>query len=334
MYVGLDVHKKYDQACIMDESGNVVREQRFLNTIDELDKFLEELPEDSKIVMEACSVWEPIFDYIEEKGFDVCLAHPLKVRLIADAKIKTDKIDAEALAHLLRANLLPKSYVPANEVRKLRFIVRHRASLVKMQTMVKNKIHALLWKDGVSTELTDLFGKTGWKALETIELKPQHRFALNNYLKLLELLKQCIKDTEEYIDNQTKNNLQVRLLATIPGVGMYSAVLIYAEIGDVSRFRNYKKLCKYAGLTASVYQSGNTLRYGKITKEGSKWLRWIMLEIVSRHVWRIKPLEKFHRRLKVKGNQIAKVACARKLLVYMYVMLTQKIEYEKLRVNA
>lgn len=174
MYVGLDVHKKYDQACIMDESGNVVREQKFLNTIEELDGFLAELPEDSKIVMEACSVWEPIFDYIEEKGFDVCLAH------------------------LLRANLLPKSYVPTSEVRKLRFIVSHRASLVKIQTMVKNKIHALLWKEGISTELTDLFGKTGWKALQTIELKPQHRFALNNYLKLLELLKQCIKDTEDY----------------------------------------------------------------------------------------------------------------------------------------
>lgn len=334
MYVGLDIHKKYDQACVMEKSGKVVQEQRFLNTIEELDKFLNELPDDSKISMEACSIWEPIFDYIEEKGFDVCLAHPLKVRLIAEAKIKTDKVDAKTLAHLHRANLLPKSYVPPQKIRKLRFIVRHRASLVKIQTMVKNKVHALLWKEGISTSLTDLFGKTGMLYLRNIELKSQHRFALNNYLKLLDLLNECIKDTEEYIDNQAQNNLSIRILKTIPGVGTYSAVLIYAEIGDITRFRNYKKLCKYAGLTSSVYQSGNILRYGRITKEGSKWLRWIMLEIVSRHVWRIRPLETFYNRLKVKGKQIAKVASARKLLVYMYIMLTRKIEFERLRVNA
>lgn len=334
MYVGLDIHKKYNQACVMDTSGEVVREQRFLNTREELDEFLQKLPDDSKIAMEACSVWEPIFDYIEERGFDVCLAHPLKVRVIAEAKVKTDKIDAEALAHLYRANLLPKSYVPPQEIRKLRFIVRHRASLVKIQTMVKNKVHALLWKEGVSTELSDLFGKTGMMWLRNIELKPQHRFALNNYLKLFDVLQECIKDTEEYIDNQAQNNISVRILKTIPGVGTYSAVLIYAEIGDITRFRSHKKLCRYAGLTASVYQSGNTLRYGRITKEGSKWLRWIMLEIISRHVWRIQPLEIFYNRLKIKGKSIAKVASARKLLVYIYIMLTREIEFENLRVNA
>lgn len=334
MYVGLDVHKKYNHACVMDKHGNVVQEQKFLNTIEELDGFLEDLPDDSKIVMEACSVWEPIFDYIESKGFDVELAHPLKTRLIAEARVKTDKVDAEALAHLRRADLLPKSYVPPANIRKLRFIVRHRASLVKIRTMVKNKIHALLWKEGISTELTDLFGKQGMEALRTIQLKTQHRFALNNYLKLLDVLNECIADTEAYINVQSENLPQVKMLARIPGIGIYSALLIYAEIGEISRFKSYRKLCSYAGLTASVYQSGNTLRYGKITKQGSKWLRWIMLEIVSRHVWRIKPLHKFYKRLSLKKTNIAKVASARKLLIYIYIMLTRNIEFERLRVNA
>lgn len=335
MYVGLDVHKKNNQACVMDESGNIVQEKRFLNKIEELDEFLESIPDDSKIVMEACSVWEPIFDYIEEKGFDVSLAHPLKVRLIAEAKVKTDKVDARALAHLLRADLIPKSYVPKANIRKLRFIVRHRASLVKIQTMVKNKIHSVLWKEGISTDLSDLFGKTGMEALRTLELKTQHRFALNNYLKLLEVLRDCIADTEIYINHQAENLPQVKMLTKIPGIGIYSALLIYAEIGDISRFKNHQKLCSYAGLTASVYQSGEKTRYGHITKQGSKWIRYILLETISRHVWRIKSLYGFYTKLHLKkGSSVAKVASARKLLVYMYIMLTHNVAYEKLRVNA
>jgi len=96
MYVGLNIHKRHNTACVMDDKGNIVQESKFLNTAEELDRFLESLPDDSRIAMEACSVWEPIFEHIEEKGFNVFLAHPLKTRLIGESRVKTDRTDARA----------------------------------------------------------------------------------------------------------------------------------------------------------------------------------------------------------------------------------------------
>jgi transposase len=109
-------------------------------------KFFTKGIEEAKVVMESGYCWQPIYDHLEEAGYDVRLAHPLKVKAIAEAKIKTDEIDSETLAHLLRADLLPESYVPPKEIRDLRELVKRRAFLVGMRTRLKNRIHAELAK--------------------------------------------------------------------------------------------------------------------------------------------------------------------------------------------
>jgi transposase len=335
MYVGLDVHKRFDQACVMNKSGMIVQEQKFLNTKEELDKFLESLPKDSKIAMEACSVWQPVFEEMEEKGFDVHLAHPSKVKLIAEARVKTDKIDAKVLAQLLRMDMLPEAYIAPEHIRKLRTIVRHRYSLVRLRASVKHRVHSILHKVGIIIELSDIFGKGGTQFLERVPLKPQYRFALNHYLDIIRIINRMIEETNDYIDIQAKNIPEVQLLKSVHGFGTYSALLIYAEIGDISRFGNYKQLCSYAGITASVYQSGDTVRYGHITKQGNTLLRWILIQAVFKVAKHSPGMRRFHKRLLYKkGKKVAKIALTRKLLVYIYIMLTHNVRFQELRVNS
>lgn len=335
MYVGLDVHKRINQACVIDKSGMIVQEKRFLNTKEELDRFLESLPENSQFAMEACSVWQPVFEEIEEQGFDVHLAHPSKVKLIAEARVKTDKIDAKVLANLLRTDMLPEAYVAPENIRKLRAIVRHRYSLVRLRASIKHRVHSILHKVGITIELSNIFGKGGTKFLRKVPLKPQYRFAMNHYLDLVQVINEMIEETNTYIDTQARDIPEVDLLKSIPGIGTYSALLIYAEIGEVSRFSSYKQLCSYAGITASVYQSGDNTRYGHITKQGNTLLRWILLQAVYK-VGRHSPgMQRFHKRLlNKKGKKVAKIALTRKLLVYIYIMLTHDVRFKELRVNS
>ena len=168
--------------------------------------------------------------------------------------------------------------------------------------------------------------------LNNIPLKKrENRFALNNYLEVLEELNQRIEDTNTYIETRSKDIEEVQLLKTIPGISTYSALIIYAEIADITRFPNWKKLCSYAGLTASVYQSGNKEYYGHITKEGSRMLRWILIQAVMKTVKKPNGLQKFYLKLlQKKGNKVARVASARKLLVYIYIMLTQNKKFQEL----
>lgn len=333
MYIGLDVHKNFCQATVMNRDGVKLSEKKFLTTLKELDEFLEDIDKDAEIVMEASSTWEYLYDSIEEKGYKVCLSHPLKTRAIADARIKTDRIDSETLANLLRADLIPKSYVPSKEIRDLRFIVRHRASLVSMRTEAKNKVHAILRRKGIKHEYSDLFGKEGMEFLKNMEVDVHTRFALNNYLAVIENLNSKINETSVYIESLA-DLPEVKLLTTIPGVGIYSAMLILSEIGDINRFPSPKKLCSYAGLVPSVYQSGSTVKYGKITKQGSSWLRWILIQSAHKTVKSPNALQRFHAEIsKRKGKKIAIVATARKMLIYMYKMITLNLSFDRLDVN-
>lgn len=281
--------------------------------------------------MEACSCWQHIYDYLEDAGFSVKLAHPLRVKAIASARIKTDAIDAETLAHLLRANLIPESYVPPNCVRKERNVVRHRASLVGIKTQIKNKIHAILIRHGINYEFSDAFGKVGMEYLYTLDLPEVDRIAIDHYLKLIDIIDMKIDESNEVVERLCKENPMANLLTSIPGVGYYSALLIVSEIGDIRRFKTAKQLCSYAGLVPSVYQSGNTIKRGRITKQGSRWLRWMLTQCAHVAVRKDYELRTFYIRVsKRKGKKAATVAVARKLLVYVHKMLTLNLAYNAL----
>lgn len=209
MYVGLDVHKKYCYATVLDQEGQVVTQGQFLNTREELDVFLQQLHGHNQVALEACGFWEPVYDQLEDHGLDVIVAHPLKTRAIAEARVKTDRIDSQTLAHLLRAHLIPAAYVPDQPNRRLRTLVRHRAALVRWQTSVKNRIHGLLAQRGIQPPpVSDLFGKAGKKFLRALELDRISALALGNYLAVLEILEAKIAETSKFLSKRFIKRLE------------------------------------------------------------------------------------------------------------------------------
>lgn len=320
-YVGLDVHLRACHATVMNERGEILKQEKFPNERMELERVLNGI-NDAKVAMEACYCWQPVYELLESMGHEVKLAHPTKTRIIAEAKIKTDAVDSERLAHLLRAKLLPTSYVPPKELRELRELVRLRTYLVRERARFKNKIRAELAKRGIRV-LKNPFTKRRAPALTELGIE-----AVNHCLGMIGTLDERIKQVSKELEARAKESKEAKLLMTIPGVGYFSALAILAEIGDISRFSDPEKLCSYAGLVPSVHQSGATKRYGRITKQGSGMLRWVLVECVWVHLSYDTWLTRFfHRVVRRKGKKMAAVATARKLLVAMYWMLKNREEF-------
>ena len=314
-YIGLDVHKRVCYGTVMDEKGQIVKRGKFSNDPQGLKEFMEGIDE-ALVAMEAGYCWQPLYDRLEETGHDVRLAHPLKVKAIAQAKVKTDKIDSETLAHLLRADLLPESYVPPRDIRELRDRVRRRAFLVGMRTMVKNRVHSELAKRGIRLGVP-LFTRNGRELLRGLGLE-----AVDQILPVLDALDRQIALISGSLKRMCGEDPRASLLTTIPGVGYYIALLIVSEIGDVRRFPDSEKLCSYAGLVPIVRRSGGSTYHGGITREGSKWLRWALTQAVHTHIHSETNLTRFYRRLaETKPGQVAVMATARKMLKVVYWML-------------
>lgn len=331
IYAGLDLHRRFSVITVTDARGKeLIKQQKFPNN-GEIVKLFQELGGPASVAIEATRSWYWLYDLLEENGIKVKLCHPLKTKAIASAKIKNDKIDSKVLAHLLRADLLPLSYVPDRSVRIQRELLRYRASLVRIQTGIKNRIHAILAKNNISHEFSDLFGKQGIAFLRELSLSDVYCMAVNGYLSVLEVIGKEIKTASKKIDALAKENEETRLLITIPGVGHYSALLIKSEIGDINRFSSAKQLCSFAGIVPSTYASGDKIFHGHIIKQGSKWLRWILAEAVEHCIKQPGHLAKFYYRMeRRKGKKIAKVATERKLLEWIYHMLKQKKTFSQM----
>ena len=244
---------------------------------------------------------------------------------------------ATTLAHLLRANLIPQAYIPPRAVREWREVVRHRAFLVRLQTRVKNRIHTLLAKRGVAPPgHSDLFGVAGRQWLTTLALPDPYAAMRTRYLALLERFTQQLREVERTIDHTVKTTPDAKLLETIPGIGHYLALLILAEIGDIRRFPDPKRLVSYAGLCPSTYASGQTLRHGHLTHQGSPWLRWALVEAAC-HVWQAphSALARLHQRLCQRRDvKTARVAVARKLCTILFAMLRKSEPYRDFPVSS
>lgn len=259
---------------------------------------------------------------MEERALNITLSHPAKTRAIASARIKTDKIDSEMLAHLLRADLIPASYFPRRELRDLREILRYRASLVWFRASIKNKVQAILSKNGINCPYSNLFGKKSLLWLSSLSLRDCYRESLNGYLALADTLALKINEVEKKIKWLAEESGEAKLLMTMPGISYYSSLLILSEIGEVDRFPSSGQLCSYAGLVPSVYASGGVTRMGKITKTGSTYLRWILVENSHHAIRATHRFEGLYRRVCGRsGKNAAKVAVARKMLVCIYHML-------------
>jgi transposase len=336
-YIGVDYHKKYSYIVVKNEDGRVEGRGMVNNTREEVQRFLEPY-RPGMAVVEATRNWGLIYDWLEEVLDDVALAHPLKVKAIAEARIKADKISADILADLLRADLLPRAYAPSKQTRELKNILRQRMFFVRVQTMVKNRIHDILDRHpevlSQAPEVSDLFGAAGVQRLDQTVLPGEDNRLLTSELELLKFLKEKISQSNGTVKNLANGDARARVLKSIPGIGPFFSVLILYEIDDISRFRDEKKLCAYAGLVPSTHASGGKVFHGKITKTGSKWLRWAAIEAAQTAVRSDSEFHAYYQRIRVrKGTNAAKVATARRLLTIVYRLLRQGRFYERRTTN-
>jgi len=315
-------HKKVCHATVVDERGEILREGKFENSREGFEEFFDGI-DDAEVAMEASYCWQPAYEWLESEGHEVKLAHPLKTRVIAEARIKTDRADSRALAHLLRLDWLPTSYVPSKETRELRDLVRLRTYLVRERTRFRNKVRAELAKRWIGARHP--FTKRGKEQLRELGI-----LGVDHCLAIMEALDERIAELSKLVNQGAGESEEAKLLMTIPGVGHLTALAILAEIGDIHRFPDEEKLCSYAGLVPSTYQSGATRRHGGITKQGSGLLRWVLQECTWIHIRYAEDTRLtrfFWRTAKRRGKQVAAVATARKLLVAIYYMLTRQEEF-------
>ena len=330
-YVGIDVHKKMCQAAILDDDGALLDEQRFPNTAEGIEEYAGKLAsfnDDLRAVVESTgNLWIQIHDRLETRGFDVALSNPGKTRLIAEAKVKTDKVDARTLAALLRADMIPTCYVPDEELRSRRELLRHRLNLVKTRTAVKNRIHGLLDKHGLRMPETASFSRGNIDWLRGLSLGFMDDAILRSDLVLLEAVGEQVEVIEEKIAVIAAEEQQARLLMTMTGVGYFTAMLILSEVGDIGRFRSDKAFASWMGLTPSVHQSGERTRIGGVGP-GNKRLRWAMVECAQAAVRFDPRFRGLHERVsRRRGAGCATVAVAHEMARIMFFMLSRGEPY-------
>ncbi len=336
-YMGIDLHKQYFIATLMNQQGKVISKDRVSTDRLAISEYLKGVNGDGelKVAVEACYSLGYFYDEIKNKADEVKVAHPLKTRAIAEARIKTDSIDSEVLAHLLRADLIPEAYVPDFKTRDKKHLLRYRSSLTKMRTMLKNMVHVVLTRNHIEepyfNKISDKFGKMGKAYMREFKLRGSDTEILNHYLDLIEDIGEKIKHVEQRIRETCRKDKTCKLLESIPGIGEILAVLIRYEIDNIERFLTAKKLCSYAGLVPSTYSSGGKTYQGKITKHGNKWLRWALTEAAQRAIINDLWLRGHYERVaKRRGKKKARIAVARKLLEIIYkVWMEKRPYYEK-----
>jgi transposase len=265
VYVGIDLHRNRSQIAVLDRDGGEILSRRIVNEPETFLELLQGLGDDVQVALEATYGWEWLADLLEEHGYELHLAHPLRTKAIAAARVKTDAVDARTLAHLLRTDLLPEAYIAPRELRDLRDLLRHRVALTRIRSALKQRVGAVLAKHGIARPYSNLFGVGGSRFLAELELREGPRRRLDSLLALISAFDAEIEATTREIEQRASEDAYVDVLCQIRGVGRYIAMLVIAEVGDVSRFPSARHLCAWAGLTPTVRSSDGKARLGHIS---------------------------------------------------------------------
>ena len=249
-YLGIDLHLKRTYAVLINAEGEIIDQRRLLNT--EMPEYLDQhVPHETFAVLEATRNWPFMYDLLSDHVERVELAHPKEVKAIANAAVKTDRIDAGVLAHLARLNYLPTAYAAPKEYRDLRLYTRHRSWLIKHRTQAKNRVQTVLAGYNLNSPVGDLFGVNGREFLYEVteDLRPAAQWVIADNLALIDQLNGQVNRLERSIPLTKEQAENIQLLKSMPGIGKVSAMTIMAEIGQIWRFKSAKSLCNWAGLT-------------------------------------------------------------------------------------
>jgi len=315
-YIGIDLHKQFFQVCAMRSDGARVWEAARVPRNDGgLTLLRARCTAATMIAVEASGPTWAFVDALAPSGATVCVVDPRKTRLKAGYAAKTDRLDARRLADALRRDSVVSIYVPPPAIRELREVCRGRHQVVRLRARVAQMIRALLLRSGVAdVPVRRVFSAAGLGWLRTVALPPDAGASLERLRHVLEAVQDEAEVAEARVVSRAQADGIATALDTLVGIGPVLGLTIRAEIGDIGRFDRGALLASYAGLVPRVDASASRYRTGRITREGSPWLRWALIEAAMHAIRRPDPVGRWARQLAVrKGGMIARVALARRL---------------------
>jgi transposase len=341
-FFGCDAHKKYSLFVGMDEAGHTAAPVRVEHDRLLFRSFLQGLPHASSIAVETVGNWYWMIEEIEKAEHVPFLAHAGKAKLMMGQINKTDKLDAKGLALLLRNGTLPSVWIPPGELRDQRELPRMRMALVRVRTMLKNRIHANLAKFAIRIEeVSDLFGARGRQLLRErlVQLPVYTRGSVEVQLQLLDQVEAQIEICEKQIQEVVALTPEMKLLLSLPGVGSILAVVIALEVGQVDRFPGGQHLASYGGTVPRVHSSGGRTFYGRVRPDVNRYLKWALVEaancvVLHQHRMPQRHTAQLYRRIRArKGHAKAVVAVARHLAEATYWILKKGEPYREPQKN-
>ena len=333
-YVGVDLHKQVISLCVVVQNGSqrivLQRKRLACHETAAIVQFFRSLGK-FQVVVEATASYEWFVELVEPLAERVLLAHPRKLRVIAESTRKTDKLDAQVLAEFLALDMIPQAHRPTPRVRQHRALVRQRQFLQRRITSAKAKVRNILAR--YNADVKNLFTAEGQAHLAAQQLLAQDRFIVDQLLVDLAHYSQQRQAADrrllEFAKTATLAEKEARaVLASVPCVGTVTIDVVLAELGDLRRFRSQKQVAAYAGLAPKVRESADHRQDGGITKEGSGLLRWVLIQTAWRLVTKTRRWGLAYEKLKSrKGARRAIVAIARRLLGLMFSLLRRGERY-------
>lgn len=340
-WFGIDLAKRESQIAVLDADGIQIETKRFATTRESFLAIAAELREGDTAALEVTTNSTSIARLIRSSSeARVIVSNPIKTKTIAQAKIKTDKIDARVLAELARVGYLPEVWLPDEDTEALRQFITDRVAYVRRRTECKNVIHSVLHRNMVHQERSDLFGTGGRRWLESIirgegiktPVPELDRMRIGSLLNEIDRIDALVADLESviasYVALRPHLKEQMDRLLSITGVNLVVASSLIGTIGDIGRFPDKKKLAAYFGVVPSTYQSGDTSRNGRITKQGRAEARWLIIEAAEILRRSPGPMRALYSRIQRKRNHnVAVVAVARKLVELVHHLLSNREDY-------
>jgi transposase len=317
-FVGMDLHRRRSVIVRMTEAGVRLETTGIVNDAERLRSVLARAGESPEVVLEATYGWYWAADVLQEAGASVHLAHPLGVKAFEYRRVKTDERDAADLADLLRMGRLPEAWIAPPATRELRELVRHRAKLVGLRSRCKAEVHAVLAKCGVQVLMSDLFGGEGTDLLDRLDLPAPYAARIASLRRVLDTVDFEIDVFASLVRGRLAGDPGYAAIQRIPGVGAVLGAVFVAEIGDVGRFPGPAQLASWAGLTPKHHESDTHVHRGRITKQGSRLVRWAAVESVqilpkTSHIGAVRERVAARR-----GRNVGVIAAAREQLGLVY----------------
>ena len=320
-FVGMDLHRRRSVIVGMTEAGELLESVRILSDVESLDRVSARAGEDPEVVLEATYGWYWAVDALQAAGAHVHLAHPLGVKAFEYRRVKNDFRDAADLADLLRMGRLPEAWIAPPATRELRELVRHRAKLVALRSGCKAEVHAVLAKCGIQVLMSDLFGIEGTALLGRLALPAPYAARIGSLRRVMGDLDFEIDLFENLARGRLRTDPGYTAVQQIPGIGPILGAVFVAEVGDVTRFDTAAQLACWAGLTPKHHESDSHVHQGRITKQGSRLVRWAAVESIKRIGAQTRVGALRDRVAARRGKNIGAVAAARQQVEYVFYAL-------------